>query len=342
MSLRSFAGPALLVLVLAGCGTPGTPATPSASVAPTTEPSSTVPVEQGLPLPRLPLACTDLFSDTGAANVVGTAVSLRLDELTERNLAESATRQVGVLSCTWGGEFKTDNSWDQHLVIDVLPDADAAFDTGVWQVDDGAIVYPTGSTTSEYRCPWLDADYYSCFANVLVDGYWARADVQGGGEGAPVDTVEARMRALIDDLTAAIAGAGDPNPVWVAPPDVLTGAICAGAADAVAPSYPDSVAIGRAGVLRCEVDGARVSVLPAGDWAVPEIQARGDRPYHSIPALEQVDIAGADLALTGCGDGCYAILAIAGSAVEVYSDTMDSGPFLNELAAIVAQVVAAD
>ncbi len=338
MSLRSFAGPALIVLLLAGCGSP---ATPTDRVAPTTEPSSTVPAVQGLPLPRLPLACTDLFSDTGAADVVGTAVSLRLDELTERNLAESATRQVGVLSCTWGGEFKTDNSWDQHLVIDVLPDADTAFDVGVWQVDDGAIVYPEGSTTSEYFCPSQDPGYYSCFANVLVDGYWAHADVQGSGEGAPVDTLEARMRGLIDDLTAAIASAGAPNAVWVAPTGVLIGSICAGGADEVAPSYPDSVAIGRAGVLRCEVDVARVSVLPAGAWAVPEIQARGDRPYYSIPSLESVDVAGADLALTGCGDGCYAILSIGGSAVEVYSDTMDPAPFLTELAAIVTQVAAA-
>ena len=340
---RSLALVALTVAlsaVLSGCGAAPSVAPPSPVVTPSS-PSPT-PEAQGDPLPTLPLACGDLFTEETASELLFLPVTLKVSEATVRNVSAAASLQAGATRCTWGADDMTDNSWDQTLDVSVLPDGAQAFDTNVWQVDDGAIVYPEGSTTSEYLCPFVDASYAQCFANVLVDGFWARAWVQTGGSGLSLtrEAVEANLRTIVDSMTMAISGAGPARPAWVMPSGVLAGGICAGQASGDN-STIDSVAAGRSGLLRCTVGEDNVSVLPGGAWAFAPLLA-DDRPSYSIRDLEAIDVAGADAAAWDCGDGCYAVFSIGGSLVSLYSGEVYEGTeFTPTLEGIVAEVVAA-
>lgn len=336
-----------VVIALAGC----TPA----DVAPTStpSPSSSTPAPEPAPFPRLALTCDDLYSEAEATAFVGQPVSLKLDEVAVRNVREVAALQDGLLSCTWGGESTTDGGWDEHLVVDVLPDADQAFDVGVWQVDDGATVYPAGSLTSEYRCGYANVDPavgylgYYCVVNVLVDGFWGQADLQGtfddaaGADALPA--LEARLRELVDSLTLAIASAGEPNPAWVPPSGALTGAICSGSAEAdILVSAPDQVAEGRAGVRGCEISSLKLVIAPGGAWAYPVLESRADRPWYAGSTVEPVEVDGVGPALLSCGDGCMAVVAVGGSLVSVYdSDNGEPAPLLTTLPDIISQIIAA-
>jgi hypothetical protein len=87
-----------------------------------------------------------------------------------------------------------------------------------------------------------------------------------------------------------------------------------------------------------------IGVLPGGGWAAASVAANGQRPSWSILTFEQTAVTGADLALWGCGDGCYALLSISGSAVSITDGDkyQDQAPdFLAELPGIVAAITAA-
>ena len=65
-------------------------------------------------------------------------------------------------------------------------------------------------------------------------------------------------------------------------------------------------------------------------------------PSYAIGNLQAVQISGADAAFWGCGDGCYAILTIGGSAVSITDYDLYDGPaFLAELPGIVNAIGAA-
>jgi hypothetical protein len=328
-----------VVAVLAACApvavSPSAPATVAASSTPT-------PEAQGDPLPTLPLTCGDFFSEQAASDLLFLPVTLKVPETAVPSIVVAAGLQAGATRCIWGADDKTDNGWDQTIVLEVLPDGAEAFDINVWQVDDGAIVYPEGSTTSEYLCTSAEATYPGCFANVLVDGYWAHVYVQTGGADMSLtrETVEASLRAIVDTVTAAIAGAGSPRPGWVVPSGVLAGGICAGQGIGDNPAI-GSIAAGRSGMLQCTVGGNSVSVLPGGAWALAPILATG-QPNYSVRSLEQIEVAGADAAVWGCGDGCYAFFSIGGSLVSLYSGDVYDGPaFTPTFEGFVAEVVAA-
>lgn len=336
---------ASFLLVLTGCGAPSAGSSPSDSAsssvssAPSGSPS---PAAQGDPQPTLPITCADVFSDSAASDLIYSAISLKIDQATVRNIYEASGLQAGLFQCIWGGQNKTDNSWDQTIGLDVLPNATAAFDAGVWQVDDGAVVYPDGSTTSEYLCTQVGANYAQCFANVLLNGYWAHAWVSTGDGDEPLtqDGMEASMRAIVDRLTAVIGSAGKPRVPWIVPSHALTGAFCAGQ------PINGTVATQRTGALGCDyAPSINVGILPGGAWAVASVQANGKMPNWSVSTFEPTPVAGADLALWGCGDGCYALLSVGGSAVSIDDGNLYGGQgeadFVAELPAIVAAVTAA-
>ncbi|MCA0217273.1 MAG: hypothetical protein LCH43_07945 [Actinobacteria bacterium] len=329
-----------VVASLSGCGVPSAPA-PSSPASGVASPTPTAQA-QGDPLPTLPLTCGDFFSEQAASDLLFLPVTLKVSETSVRSTYTAAALQAGATRCIWGADDKTDNGWDQTIVLDALPDGAEAFDTNVWQVDDGAIVYPDGSTTSEYLCSWVEPTYAGCFANVLVDGYWAHAYVQTGGSDRSLtrEAVEANLRAIVDSVTAAISSAGPPRPDWIVPSGVLAGGICAGQGLGD-DSTVGSIAAGRAGMLQCTVGPNSVTVLPGGAWALAPILANG-QPTYSVRSLEQIEVAGADAAAWGCGDGCYAFFSIGGSLVSVYSgDIYDGEAFTPTLEAFVAEVVAA-
>ncbi len=339
-SLAVVAVVGVVVASLSGCGVPSAPS-PSSPASEGASPTPTA-AAQGDPLPTLPLTCGDFFSDQAASDLLFLPVTLKVPETAVRSTFIAAALQAGATRCIWGADDKTDNGWDQTIVLEVLPDGAQAFDTNVWQVDDGAIVYPDGSTTSEYLCASVEPTYAGCFANVLVDGYWAHVYVQTGGTDMSLtrEAVEVSLRAIVDTVNAAISGAGSPRPGWIVPSGVLAGGICAGQ-NLGDNSTVGSIAAGRSGMLQCTVGGNSVSVLPGGAWALAPILANG-QPNYSVSSLEQIEVAGADAAAWGCGDGCYAFFSIGGSLVSLYSgDVYDGSAFTPTFEGFVAEVVAA-
>ena len=337
----------VLLIVLSGCAS-------RAGVTPTDGPDTAVAPTataqpDGPPQPTIPLACGDFFSESDASALLFEPVTLKLSEEWVRSLYQAAGLEAGLFHCTWGGDDNdmTDSSWNRTIDLTILPDGAAAFDEGVWQVDDGAIVYPDGSTTSEYRCDSVGTGAY-CTGNVLVDGYWAnvRANTYTGAEFSQ-DAMAANARSIVDRVTSVISSAGPARPAWVVADHTLTGAICSGQPLATVshPPYADGVAALRATAFRCDYNSTvAVTVLPGGGWAAASAQASGRPLVYNIPP-QAVTVAGADLALWTCADGCYALLSVGGSGVELYDSQYYAGSgetdFVAELPGIVAGIVAA-
>lgn len=328
---------AAAVLLLAGCTPTPSPSPTSAPSSSATATSSPTPAGENQPLPTLPITCADLFSEQEVSSLLGTPLTVKVDETTVRNLEDAAVLQAGALSCTWGGESKTDNSWNEAVVVTILGNADADFDSGVWQVDDGAVVYPDGEL-SEYLCG--TNGFYPCFANVLLDGYWAQVQAGSASVG------DTQMRTIVDTLRAAITAAGPPRPKWTPPAGSLAGAYCG----EQEPGHPatlslvEFVASARAGIVRCQSDdGTSVTILPGGSWALPALEAYPDQPWWGALRLEPTAIAGTEAALgaTTVWDGYFAIVSVEGSAISLSRDQVSAEQFIAEAPALITEIVAA-
>jgi hypothetical protein len=351
-----------VALALAGCvpttAIPTDAATPSATPSPT-------PTAAALPVPTLPVTCADVLSDQAASDILGVPVQLKVNETTIRNIFSIATRQAGLLSCVWGGQYKTDNMWDDHIELDVLPNAAAEYDAGVWKVDDGATPYTVGDI-SEYLCPYADGTQSWCTANLLVNGYWAQMNSMSGAPGITIETAEHGMAMLLDSLAATIGGAGKPAPAWAPPSGAITGAFCGDVAGSTAtmqaafalpglysdpynppPPYGASdVASQRSGEKDCtwsSSDQGRVfvRVVPGGAWAFPAMAASPPKTSYALPAMAPVTVSGTEAAFVACGDGCSALLSIGGSTVSVGVDNPDQAAFEVALPAVAAAILAA-
>ena len=325
-----------MVLVLAGCAPVG--------VTPTAEPMPTeTPEPSAMPEPTLPLECDDVFSDAEASDVLQFPVTLKLTPADINTEYDIATAQVGMFSCTWGGDNTTDNSWDQTIDLAILAEAEAEFDTGVWQVNDGATVYPDGSTASEYRCSLTDERHSMCVANLLVDGYWAQAIVNsiGSNDGRTSGTAEASMRAVVDAVTNAIETAGEARPSWTVPAEALGGEYC-GAPQQLDPGlaqFVETVALYRSGYYTCGWnERAAVSIVPGGAWAFDGFGVAPPVVSYDVPPLEPVTVDGADAAFAACSYYCYAMLSVGGSSFTINMADSTLEPFLAQLPAIVSAV----
>ena len=122
-----------VVASLSGCSVPSAPA----SSSPAPEGASPTPAAeaQGDPLPTLPLACGDFFSERAASDLLFLPVTLKVSETAVRSTFVAAALQGGATRCIWGADDKTDNGWDQTIVLEVLPDGAQAFDTIFLRID---------------------------------------------------------------------------------------------------------------------------------------------------------------------------------------------------------------
>lgn len=354
------AGFTVLLALLTGCATGDVAEPPSVAPTPTATPTPTLAAPVA-PQSILPLACADLFSAEEASALVLEEVSVIEDESSVRNLSAIAARQAGLLYCRWGGEDATDNSPNFRLDVSILPDAAEAFDVGVWQVDDGATVYPAGSTTSEYRCYQILESYGACFVNVLVDGFWARAELSNRGEesGFTSAVADTTLMSIVDTLTAAIEGAAAPRAAWEPPAGALSGAICGGgtvpAGTGESLRYPEFVAHDRVVRPECTVTGASgtsygLTVVVGGAWALPTMMEELRSPWYEVGPLAPVQLAGVEHAAYGCLAFCYVVADVGSSALSIsgtppgwnggeiagYEDA-----FLADVASLIPQIAAA-
>jgi len=351
----------LAIGVLAGCaqGSPDTTAVPSASPA--------EPVVLAEPVATLDVACADVLSDQAASDLLQSPVSLKVNSADIRSVRDVARLQAGMLTCVWGGEDKTDNSWNQSIVLSVLPDAAADYDAGVEQVDDGAIVYTVGDL-SEYLCSYVDANMSQCAANLLIDGYWAQVSSTSVGtiEGRTQATADQSMESLLDTLAGAITGSSA-APAWSAAPGAVSGGFCSDPGstavvqtafassayalrdNALVPPLPAAdVAQNRAGMVSCSwADGAgnyvSAAVVPGGSWSMASLKAAPPQVSYDAPELSVAAVAGADGALIGCGGSgyCVGILSVGGSLLSLNAPDIGVDAFTAAASATAAAVVSA-
>lgn len=356
--LRVAATGILAVLVLSGCAPTDVTAPNTAPVASPSSTPSPTPSAPVAPQAILPLACSDLFSAEEASALVLEDLAVVVDETLARNSGEIRLRQAGMLGCVWGGERST-SSWWQKLEVRILADAEAEFDVGVWQIDDGAVVYPAGSTTSEYLCPYVDDRELQCFANVLVNGFWAHAELQniGGSGGLTQAIAEESMRTIVNRLTERMAQAGPGRPAWAPPVDALRGQICGGQVadrdvESVDLRNPESVVWSRTAEPECELTAASgidysVTVYVGGGWALPRMVERLEHPGGLVSLPRRIDIEGVEFAWAACGENCLATFEVGSSAVTVYSSVasreagLTDDEFVADVASLVPHILAA-
>ncbi|THG35145.1 hypothetical protein E6C70_03495 [Glaciibacter flavus] len=331
---------AVLVVGLVGCST-GKPVT---NPTPTAAPSSTAtPEAVSDPMPTLAVTCAGVLTNDQASGYLGSRVTLKVDQAAVSSYQSVAALDSGLLNCVWGGESKTDNSWDVTIDLDVIADAAADYATNVTQVDDGAVDYTAGDT-SEYLC----GDYGVCRLNLLSHGYWAHAYLSSNGpDGAPSRaTIENSARELLDSLAGTITAAPAAGRPWSRPSDAVSGRFCDDEAPATAviqaafsepgatvdpsasqldPLTPDLLAQERAGMVACSWSDGNysVAIVPGGGWAFPEMLKSPPKVNYMYPPLVALDVPGHPSVIGSCvpGDGCVAYVPVGGSLVSVSAPT---------------------
>jgi hypothetical protein len=315
--------------MLAGCTQPPTPAadpgTPEES--PTAEAATR-------PRPSLEIGCTGLLALETVQAQVTAEISLRIDETTPiAGLDGTAQLQAGGMRCAWAGENRTDNSFDDGLQLDILPDAtddfvtastDSSFD-GMTAVDDLG--------DEAYR--QCDTVVAICRIQVLVDGYWVSAQFSDSDyptSDAPTHAATASVE-LLGAAVEAIRAVPAPAPVWQPPQtgdSVCTEALAAPIGGAIGadpagftrastdgPLWLISTAAARRlGVERCswQNDTQWLGRLPGGGWAVEVAPDAAAGTFLDGLTIEQVAGVG-DVAIA-CGQGCVAWFAHDGDLVE--------------------------
>jgi len=111
-------------LLLAGC-TPEPEPTPTATA--TVEPSPTAEAAVR-PNPVFDLTCAELLALDEAQAAVTAPITVKRDETgLPGELLDVAYLQRGGLSCRWGGDARTDSSFDDGIDVLLLPDAESDY-----------------------------------------------------------------------------------------------------------------------------------------------------------------------------------------------------------------------
>lgn len=355
-----------VAVALTGCAQLATN-TPTDSATPTPTPTSTA---TALPVPTLPVTCAKVLTDAAASSILETPVELKGDETTIRGVESIAALQSGALSCIWGAGDQMYHGWDNHIYLDLLPNATSDYEAGVSQVDDGATPYTAGDD-SEYLChdPSDGGGRQVCTANLLLDGYWVQVNAESDVSGRTLDSAQQSMTILLDSLAGTIGAEDAPNPAWTPPVGSLTGAFCddvdastSAVRDAFLspelasnpyvsqPPYSAAqVATTRAGTVSCRwasdnstAGTVWVEIVPGGAWADAQLLSSPPTVPVSEPPFTAVTIPDSPASLVQCYDGCRALLSIGGSSVGVYvGNVLDTDVLTADLARLAAAILAA-
>ncbi len=206
-------------LLLAGCIPEAEPvaSAPPPSPSPSAEPAAT------RPNPVFALNCDEVLSLDEVQARVTAAVEIRRDETNVPGaLFEIPSLQRGGLSCRWGGENRTDESYDDGVDVLVLPDAIADFEereagfAESWEVDGADRAAGTCYFASE---PANGTAPGACMGaaligSTLIDVRFSDSDGQYASEAA----IGEIARELLETVVARVISAGPREQLWVAPP----------------------------------------------------------------------------------------------------------------------------
>lgn len=354
-----------LLAALSGC-TFGTPATggPSTSAAAPTDTSSPTSSPTDTPLtmpqPTIPLGCADILTLHEAQQYITAPIKVRADETTLPVDYLAPRVQAGDLECVWGGDTRTDNGYDDGVVVDLSPDsADAYADSTQGQ---SAVSVP-GASKAAIDCEGDGSTITQCWANALIASNWL--SVSFSSTHAPVpstSTAKKDVVQLMGVMAGRIVNAGDPRDPWPIPDDALTAKkICGSTAaqQALATAFQASdlqleqtplddpssqIVAARTGFDECtfslngqdagDPSEVTVSVLPGGTWALAP--SGGTQPASSGVELSEYPLAGNSHFFAGCSEYCTADAVVDDSFVFFQHYTSDL-PLSDDFATEVAQ-----
>jgi hypothetical protein len=218
--LRS-AAPLAVLLALAGCAQPSSPAAPPATAGPTAEPTAEPTVEPTAEPavaeagePRVPLECAELVPE----EVLGTSFDETMTEIPHTapgSPASAALDQAGALTCGWrGGEPDDAGFYGDSLHLDVLTDAAFEVPNGEPTVDSTfGTRFDTFAEESSLECSGGPSGF-GCEVDGEVGAYWFSARIDSGLPVADIDEALDFAERLGTDVAAALALAEplEPNP----------------------------------------------------------------------------------------------------------------------------------
>lgn len=342
--MRMLAPAAVLLLLLAGCATP-VAAPPS---TPTPEPTVTAAPA---------LACADLIPLADLQAAITTPLSVKIDEQSApRGSTDLIFLQAGGVHCVWGGENRTDGSWDEGLDVRILTADAASIDSilAATTFPEGA-VFDTIGERSALGC--FSGEFWQCTALVYDGGRLVSATVSDSG--ATGDAI-ATAQSVLDTVAAAIAATSPNSPIAPEPNSFDGGEVCndpAITADALGADPADlalvpidlgpgilSIASTQVEHLRCTwqlapgnagaVAAFWITVVPGAGWQFERMQEQPDGVAgYSAGSAVPIQIEGAEGALVACGDGCWAGVLYQGSVLELYASDVYGVPEMESVAA---------
>jgi hypothetical protein len=350
-----------LLLIVAGCAADPTPSDTEPLPDPTPTPTY---VQPDAPAATLPLNCADFGSLAAIQSSFAEPLQVRVDETSAPEGAYRAEfTQAGGLTCIWGGDGRTDASYDAGLTLNILGDAADAY--AAYGPPDGSSVQDTLGDDSAIDC-YAFVPGYQCFGQVLVGEYWIDAVVSDSANVTSTADAVAMFTAVVGSVVDKVRAAGEPRPAWIPPAGSFDGAaLCSdptavAAALGVAPGELSVQVLGandtlqiaegtrRSGSSHCtwgtasSTYAANLTALAGGAWAMKRYLAQ---PTVAIGGLQQapqpVTLPNTESAILSCGDGCVAAMVIGGSIVYLsLGDTYDAAQATAQAAAFSAAVAA--
>lgn len=307
------------------------------------------------------LVCADLIPLPDLQAAITTPLSVKIDEQSApRGSADAIFLQAGGVHCVWGGENRTDQSWDQGLDVRILPatldDVDMILAATTFY--EGA-VFDTIGERSGLGC--YSGEYWDCSAVAFVGDRIISARMSDAG--ATTDPV-ALAQGVLQQVGAAIELTTPNAPIAPEPNSFDGGSVCedptvVAAAFEAAPgdvhlrpfdSYfsLDAIAAREITSVGCPwLVGAdlqtgqpfNITVIPGAGWQFERMVAQPDEVGGVLlGTASPFPVEGTEGALVACGDGCWAGLLYQGSLIELYAgNTYDA----SEMQAIVVRFVAA-
>jgi len=328
----------LLGLTLAACtappaGTP-TPNPPAPVVSPT---------RAEAPEPRVGTTCAHLLGVDELQRLLLAPIRVQTDETRIDDFGGAVLRQAGGIRCAWGGDDRTDTTYDTGLTLSLLPDAEgdyARYRSSQYFEGDAAGTGPTSGIHCDSSAP-------ICGGEVLVGTTWLSFTYSDKGRASDLTPT------VVDLVTRMASRIGKPTgSAWSPPTGSLDRLPCTGAAGttligrtavASAPEEEtgtvlfDAVAARHANVSVCSWstgDGgptATLQLLPGGGWAFDPLAASGATwPLIGVPLRSASP--GTDGALHACGDTCEAAVSVQRSLVAFDSFPPDAAGFDAQLA----------
>jgi hypothetical protein len=344
---------------------PQSTAHPHATVKP--HPKAT---QAAIPVVRVPVTCSALFTDSAAAALIDSPIQHHHDATTiPVDIIDIAQRQYGSLGCLWGGDVE-DSGFVQYLSVDITPDAKAAFIANLSGLahEDTPTVTNAAGDQSVSGCDGSGGGL-SCNGNMIVGNYWVTAAVQDiGTTSVSSATASSRIQQVLTTVATALKNT-TAAPAWNPPGAALPTFCSTDASTAQVNTALGVTDFAPVGEDEASPDAASYTQLPGvytqcawgtgsttepftflsvamlkgGAWVIPELPGRLNTRTYTLGAYTPMTIPGATAAAGYCSTGvdeCQVALSIGTLLVVLDMDDPSDAQSSAALAKIVADIKA--